>query len=151
MALNWSVSNVEGWEDLCYFVAPADEWTRGIKAGDRVLNPVTEALIFSTMAVDLPGITRENAGEFFARLRFIERLDGARLIRAEVDGKRPEGAAAFITEDEVLAHVGLSTNVSPLSRARWLKKFSHDLDRAALRFTEKQHKLEVSPEERIGA
>jgi hypothetical protein len=94
-----------------------------------MMNPVTNALIWSTISVDLPGITRENVGEFFARLRTIEQISGAFLIRAEgPDGKRPEGEAAFITVDEVIDHIGLTANVTPKSRSAWLKKISRDLD-----------------------
>jgi len=112
--------------------APCDIPSQGITEGDRMLNPVTNALIWATIGVGLPGITRENAAEFFARLRFIERLDGAHLIRAEVDGVRPEGYAAFITPEEIVAHIGLTANVTRESRTQWLKRFSNDLDRSLL-------------------
>ena len=138
MALNYDLSKIKDFESVCFLEAPADEPTRGITKGDRIINPVTEALIFATIGVDLGTITEANAAEFFARLRFTERLDGPMLIRAEVDGKRPEGFAAFVTEDEVLAHIGLSCNVTPKSRSAWLKKFSRDLDRIVSGFQRKQ-------------
>ena len=65
----------------------------------------------------LPGISRADAAEFFARLRFIEKLDGALLIHAEVAGERPSGTAAFIAPEEVVEHIGLTVPVRPLSRA----------------------------------
>ena len=129
MSLNWTVSDIADWESVCYMTAPCDIPTQGITEGDRMMNPLTNALIWSTIAVDLPGITRENAPEFFARLRFTERLDGPFLIRAEgPDGKRPEGEDAFLTVDEVIDHIGLTANVTPKSRSAWLKKLSRDLD-----------------------
>jgi hypothetical protein len=128
LALSWNVSDVVNHEDVCFIILTEDEPNHGLKAGDRVLNPVTNALIWSTISVDLPGITRDNAAEFYARLRFTEKFMGPFLIRAEVDGKRPEGPAAFITKDEVNAHVGLKCNVAPKSRAAWLKRWTHDLD-----------------------
>ena len=130
MSLNWTLDKIADWETVCYMEAPCDIPSQFVAKGDRMLNPVTNALIWATMAVDLPGITRENAAEFFARLRFTERLDGPMLIRAEVDGKRPEGYAAFLTPEEVVAHIGLTANVTAKSRAQWLKRFSMDLDRA---------------------
>jgi len=141
LALTFDFTAIEDSENVCFIEAPCDIPMDGISKGDRMMNPVTNTLIWSTIAVDLPGITAENCGEFFARLRFVERLDGAFLIRAEVDGKRPEGAAAFITEEEVLAHVGLKCNVSPKTRAQWLKRFTHDLDRSAFRFETKRQEL----------
>ena len=129
MSLNWTVGQIADWESVCYMIAPCDIPTQGITEGDRMLNPVTNALIWSTISVDLPGITRENVGEFFARLRTIEQISGPFLIRAEgPDGKRPEGEDAFLTVDEVIDHIGLTANVTPKSRSAWLKKLSRDLD-----------------------
>lgn len=141
MALRWDLSAIEDWENVCMLDAPADEPMAGITKGDRIQNPVTTALIWATIGVDLPGITRENAPEFYARLRFTEEISGPYLIRAEVDGVRPEGKAAFITPEEVLAHVGLTANVSEMKRAAWLKKFGHDLDRYASLFERKRDEL----------
>jgi len=135
VSLNWTVDGIADWEAVCYMPAPCDIPSQFITEGDRMQNPVTTALIWATIGVGLPGITRENAAEFFARLRFIERLDGAHLIRAEVDGKRPEGYAAFITPEEVVAHIGLTANVTRESRTQWLKRFSNDLDRSLLQIT----------------
>lgn len=137
MSLNWTVGDIADYENICYMIAPCDIPSQGITEGDRMLNPITNALIWSTIAVDLPGITRGNAAEFFARLRFTERLDGPFLIRAEVDGKRPEGTAAFITEEEVIAHIGLTANVTAKSRTAWLRRFTNDLDRLATSFDRK--------------
>ena len=130
MALHCNLEDIADHEVVCFIEATADDPNHGVTKGDRLLNPVTEALIWATIAVDLPGITRENAGEFFARLRFTEQTDGPMLIRAEVDGERPKGYDAFITAREVIAHIGLTANVSPLSRAKWLSKFGRDLDRS---------------------
>jgi hypothetical protein len=130
VSLNWDLSAIADHEAVCFVTALADDQNHGIVKGDRILNPVTNALIWATIQVDLPGITRLNAPEFFARLRFTEQLDGPMLIRAEVEGQRPKGFAAFITPEEVIAHIGLTANVSPLPRTKWLRKFSRDLDRS---------------------
>jgi hypothetical protein len=141
VSLNWTVGQIADWDSVCYMLAPCDIPTQGITEGDRMLNPVTNALIWATISVDLPGITRENFAEFYARIRFVEELHGAFLIRAEVDGKRPEGEAAFITVDEVIDHIGLTANVTPKSRSAWIKRVvGGELDahkrRAEARFTE---------------
>lgn len=141
MALTWDISEVKDFENVCFMEAPADEPMAGITKGDRVMNPVTNALIWATIGVDLPGITEEDAAEFYARLRFTEEISGPYLIRAEVDGVRPSGRDAFITIEEVLAHVGLKANVSKMARAAWLKKFGHDLDRFASSFERKRDEL----------
>ena len=132
MSLNYNLAHISDWENLCFIEAPADEPTMGITKGDRRINPLTETLIFLTVGVGIGDLTEANASEFYARLRFIEKLDGPMLIRAQdpETGKRPEGVAAFITPDEVRQHIGLSTNVSTESRAKWMKRFANDLDRS---------------------
>jgi hypothetical protein len=143
MALRWSLESIKDSEDICWVEATEDNPNHGIVAGEKYLSPVTNALIWSTIAVDLGEITETNAGEFFARIRIWETLFGAFLIRAEVDGKRPEGAAAFITETEVSDHIGLSCNVSPVSRTKWLKKVSREMDDMVVRFDRKREALTV--------
>lgn len=143
MALTWDLTDVANSDEICWVEATQDDPNHGIVAGEKYMSPVTNALIWATIGVDLPGITAENCGEFFARLRFNERMDGPMLIRA-VDpetGKRPEGSAAFITEEEVLNHIGLRCNVSSKTRAQWLKRFTHDLDRVKFRFETKRQDI----------
>jgi len=141
VALRWNVESVEDSENVCWVEATQDDPNHGIVAGKKYMSPVTNALIWSTIAVDLPGITEANAGEFFARIRIWETLFGAWLVRAEVDGVRPEGAAAFITEDEVVAHIGLTCNVSPVSRAKWLKRIDREMNDMVVRFDRKREAL----------
>ena len=128
MALRWNLEAIADHEVVCFIEATADDPNHGIVKGDRVMNPVTHVLIWATIAVDLPGITRENAAEFYARLRLTERLDGPMLIRAEVDGVRPKGEEAFITAEEVVAHVGLAANVTAKARRAWLRRIGDSLD-----------------------
>lgn len=133
MALRWDLSKIQD-EDVCWVEATQDDPNHGVVAGKKYMSPVTNALIWSTIAVDLGAITEANAGEFFARVRMWESVYGPFLIRAEVDGKRPEGAAAFITESEVRSHIGLSVNVVDVPRAKWLKRFSREMDDMVVRF-----------------
>ena len=53
MSLNWTVSEIRDWENVCYMTAPCDIPTQGITKGDRMQNPLTNALIWSTIAVSL--------------------------------------------------------------------------------------------------
>ena len=131
MALTWDTTKIENGEEVCFMRAPADNPSTGLKEGDRMLNPVTHALIWATISVDLPGITEENAPEFAARLRLVEQMWGPMLIRAEVDGKRPEGEKAFITVDEIISHIGLRCNVAPTTRAKWFKRVGREMDDTA--------------------
>lgn len=136
MALTYKLDSIADWETVCFLEAPADEPTRGLIKGDRVINPLTEVLIFATMATGIGQLTEDNADEFYARLNFLERTDGPFIIRAEVDGKRPEGAAARITPEEIRAHIGLSTNATfrDESRTKWMGRFKTDLDASKRRY-----------------
>lgn len=102
MSLDYTLSNIENWSEVCL-----DD--------DGSLRPVTEVLIFTTMSVGIGEITEANVTEWIARLAITEAIDGGSIIAP--DGQRS------ITEDEVIAHIGLSTNVFPaLTRAQWLKQ-----------------------------
>ena len=137
MSLNWSVEDVEDYETTCWLVLAEGDPNRGVEPGGKILNPVTECLIFMTLGVGIGRITKDNADEFYARVNFTETVNGEVLIRAEVDGVRPTGLAARITPAEVKAHIGLSTNASfkDESRANFLKRFNVDLDAAARRYS----------------
>jgi len=140
VALHWDLTKVAD-EDVCWVEATQDDPNHGIVKGKKYMSPVTNTLIWATIAVDMPGITEANAAEFFARVRVWESLFGAFLIRAEVDGKRPKGAAAFITESEVREHIGLSVNVSYVPRTKWLKRISREMDDMVVRFNRQTEAL----------
>ena len=147
MALRWNLEGIANHDEVCFYEATKADPNHGVEVGDRMMNPVTNALIWATIGVDLPGIPEGDAAEFFARLRFTEQVNGPMLIRAEgEDGKRPEGEAAFITEAEVYAHIGLVCNVSKLTRTKWLAKFNGDLDRYASRFETKRERAKAAVE-----
>lgn len=100
MALNWSVKDVKNHEAICY---PLDN------NGKRYLGPVTEALIFLTMAVGLTEITEKNAQEFYTRLAFYQSVFNV-----------PEEDR--LTYAQVRIHIGLHTNAGNQTKAQWLKR-----------------------------
>ena len=81
-------------------------------AGPQEMNAITYALIIATMAVGLPGITRKNHQEFYARLAVVERV-GSPFVYGP-DGPRPVSLA------DVKAHTCLVTNVPAQTRSQWL-------------------------------
>lgn len=88
-----------------------------------------------TLSTGINEITVDNADEFFARVNMLERVNGPQLIRAQgADGMRPKGSEAFITPEEVYAHIGLYSNASPKTRQQFLKTFALDLDDAKKRY-----------------
>ena len=106
MALNWSLDKIRDFDTVC--VEP-----RGVD-GAKVLSSVTETLIWATMATNINAITEKNADEFYARLSLWERLNGS--LR-----RNPDLTDRPTTIEEVRAHIGLGTNATNMTRARWLK------------------------------
>jgi hypothetical protein len=78
-------------------------------------HPVTDALIWMTMAVGMGEITEKNADKFADRLLAYQALNGACL-------RGPDGEV-YITSEDVKNHIGLSTNVFPMETdAQFAKK-----------------------------
>lgn len=98
MALNWDATKVRDFDKL------TDE--------EAVIR---EALIWSTLGVGISRITEKNYKEFYARLRFIELLNGARRYKDEMKPK-------YFTLEEVERFIGLTTNASEFSRAQFIKR-----------------------------
>lgn len=107
MSLRWSLTDVKDWETVCYME-------------DESLHPVTQQIVFATIGAGMPTITKENAGEFYARLTVMQQVHGGKgwILQRESDSE--EWVNRFITADEVRAHIGLTTNASALSRAKFL-------------------------------
>ena len=57
MALTWDTTNVLDYEDVCFKEAEADNDWHGVKKGDRILNPVTNALIWHSLNTGIGTIT----------------------------------------------------------------------------------------------
>jgi hypothetical protein len=116
MSLNWDTKNVENGSEVCFITATEDWPMDGTKKGDRLLNPVTSALIWHSLNTGIGTITAENAAEVYARVSFIEQVYGPSL--STQDGPKA------ITIQDVLDHVGLYTNASFKieSRTSFLKR-----------------------------
>ncbi len=106
MSLNWDLSTCADKD----FVL-ADE-----PGGYRV----TECIIFSLMDVGMRGLPDEEAaGEFVQRTAEIAQARGGTMMQQMVDGEivdRP------YTLEEVKLRIGLTTNVSPMTRRQFTAK-----------------------------
>lgn len=117
MALEWEISGIKGFEDLCWIKVDKAEWDRLHKGfgpsafkkdddgGLWVQNTVTTSLIFRCAAVGFQDITLENYQEFWARCKVVSQLSGAPIVG-------PDGDVDFKLSD-VRDHVGLTTNCFP--------------------------------------
>lgn len=110
MSLNWNLSNVADHETLCWTCADAN--------GEQHMKPVTELLIFATMAVGMRKITASNVPIFASRLTIYEALFGA-------------FGSGRITVEDIANHVGLETNALDESDAKWRKRMMDNAWREA--------------------
>jgi len=101
MALNWDITK-------CDESVKSDEnW------------PLTEYLIWGTIGVGINTITEDNAKLFFERLNLFDRVltPAGPIMTTDDDG---ELTYRHVTLDEVKARIGLKTNASPLTKAKFL-------------------------------
>lgn len=116
MSLNWDISEIADHEEL--FVGEGDE---------RRLDGLTDSFIWTSMVTGLGKnwtLDADFAPEFYARVKLLEKLGGPLVTR---DGKPYE-----VTFEDVQRRIGLHTNVSPVSRAAFVKNaVTVDLDRWA--------------------
>ena len=100
MSLDWNLENIDDWEKKCKHTLDNGEWE---------VKVITNRIIWATMTVDIGKIKDETvAREFKRRWDFVNQLAGL-----STDG---------ITLQDVIDHIGLSTNVVTLSWAGFAKR-----------------------------
>lgn len=99
MSLTWDVSRCEDYRSL----------TTDAEA------PITEALIFATMAIGMGELTETNFDKFATRLNVWAEVAGPLVTEATDDGLRP----VPITVADLRRRIGLRTNVSTMTDARF--------------------------------
>jgi hypothetical protein len=142
MSLNWNIGAVNDHQITCYdrkwvenekvkeylnaggFMGPywhapdTDPWMEQDYDKSKYtllkrMNVTTHTLILAMMSIDIGTITEKNADEVFRRLSVVEQ-EGA--FRNSQYGPVP------FTLEEVKAHIGLTTNVATLTKAKWAAK-----------------------------
>lgn len=134
MGLHWNLTDIADMDNVCFEEADHDSRMGGYKKGDRIMRSVTNALIWATIPVGLGSITAENMALFSKRLRVYESAFGAFLQEKKEGGRWGD---RFITDADVKAHVGLSTNASRLTDAKFRAQVMERLEReseSALRY-----------------
>jgi hypothetical protein len=107
MSLNWSVTNIPSYaENFPDLVTPdGNQW-----------NAVTHALLMAMMIVG--PLEEKNYEEFAERLDIYQYYIGALLSKAGTDGK---GEEVFITRQQIKQHIGITVNVSPITKSAFEK------------------------------
>jgi hypothetical protein len=98
MSLNYELSKIKDWSELCFITATEDMPMHGLRKGEKYINPKTQNIIFSTIAVGMGTITEENYIEFYIRNKIWD------LTHHMTDG---------ISLEDIKKHIGLRTNVFP--------------------------------------
>jgi hypothetical protein len=128
MSLNWDLTKIENSQELCYTEARDDEGEVEMnpETGEPFyrLQPLTEALIFATMTVDLGEITEANYEEFWWRLQlYAVTTDHHLLIRHATDDDGNETTEGYDpTLEEIRQHVGMKVNVCDTTTAKYMTK-----------------------------
>lgn len=76
-------------------------------------HPVTHAIIYNMMAIQLGKITKDNLDEVYFRTRILQLITGAEFHWNDKD--------VYLTKEDFELHIGLRTNVSDKSREQFLK------------------------------
>jgi hypothetical protein len=137
MSLNWNLSEIKEYKEVC--------WSTD-NAGDKRLNRVTDTLVWATMFVDLGEITEQNAPQFYARVHFLEIIQGGAFLYDPGEDGKPEDR--YITLADVEAHIGLSTNVYGRDTDyRWAAKKGQQFMKEEIKKAnwEREHREEQQP------
>lgn len=118
MSLDWDLSKVKDMETVCF------EFNKGPgeTVAKRHLNPITEAIIWGTIAIEMGQITEKNYYEFWMRLSMNDLVYGPRI------GYRK--GSRSITLEEVRKHIGLSTNVGTKPVTQMYKRLLKEVERS---------------------
>ena len=128
--LHIEYTGVANWETVCVVDAGPDDWRHtNVSEDGKKMNPVTQALGFIAMIIDLGEITQANARQWYERIYAYERGAGA-MLREFPDDDGPT-RDHYLTPGDVIAHIGLRVNVAPRTDAQFARKLAQILrDRA---------------------
>ena len=108
MSLNWDVTQVKNSDEVCFVE----------RDGETHLSPVTNDLIWLTIGIGIGEITEKTAHEFYARM----------LMHWGVYGYTKKERRG--TWDDIVAHIGLGTNVFPKdSNSKFMKRHVESVKR----------------------
>lgn len=124
MALSWDLTGIADFEEECYEFSdkpPKTEqpsffrsgWHQDPENPERWmrLKPVTEALIWAALYIDIGEITGDNMDSVHARIHAYESIFGSFLTS--------DGEPRYISMLDLVCHEGLSTNVTTKTDKEW--------------------------------
>lgn len=115
MALNWNIERCKDYKKLI----------------DEKEGVITDALIWLTMSIGMPEITKKNHEEFFLRTQIHQKINGAFL-------RKGNGAPFYMTIEDVQKRIGLYTNADKFSKAVFKSRIYNSLVNSAIRSNENE-------------
>ena len=128
MALRWSVSDVTNWEEIVAETRPnpmgGEEYVDGISVEQMNQDRITTWIIFRSVDIGMNGITSKNVDEFFRRLNVLQTWKpeaSPRLFTGSLDDEvtLDNYSPTPVTLEDVKRRVGLSTNASTYTKAKF--------------------------------
>lgn len=129
--------------DLTGCVLPDDMWVE--RDGHKAMNWRYEVIIMpGTMLTGIGVLNDETIPEFYSRLNCYERLTGAL-------GRNGDGSEHFTEFEDIVKMKGLRTNVSMMTRTKWVKHFVgvNFLDEVKRQKTRELPKVEIKLNEEL--
>ena len=102
MSLSFHLGDIKDHRKLCW--VPNPDGDEGF-----FMSPITHNLIHTTINIDMGAITEANYEEFYFRTNIFERL-----LDIPIDVRT--------TLQDIINHIGLSTNVVTKTRTQWIKR-----------------------------
>ena len=115
MALNWNIERCKDYKKLI----------------DEKEGVITDAIIWLTMSIGMPEITKKNHEEFFLRTQIHQKINGAFL-------RKGNGAPFYMTIEDVQKRIGLYTNADKFSKAVFKSRIYNSLVNSAIRSNENE-------------
>ena len=115
MALNWNIERCKDYKKLI----------------DEKEGVITDALIWLTMSIGMPEITKKHHEEFFLRTQIHQKINGAFL-------RKGNGAPFYMTIEDVQKRIGLYTNADKFSKAVFKSRIYNSLVNSAIRSNENE-------------
>tara|TARA_Y100000310_G_scaffold183473_1_gene183623 strand:+ start:2438 stop:2920 length:483 start_codon:yes stop_codon:yes gene_type:complete len=143
MALTWDVTKVENYNENFPSVfrtdPPTEIWNQDgtevvqtIEHEERECwHPVTEVLVWSLIGIGMSSITSDNVDEVYTRLEMYGHVYGNEVLR------NSEGVGRGLTYEEVVKHIGMTTNATPLTKVKFKNRISERIREIATNRTEK--------------
>lgn len=111
MALNWSIEHCRDWKEIA---GGEDK-----PIAQKIEGAKTHRLVWACMSIDMSGITAKNVDEFWRRYEPIAKEEP--IIWHFADASIPS-ETHYITRDDIVRRIGLSTNVCTLGKRAYDKK-----------------------------